>query len=263
MGAYFYLAKMQLLISLTYRFEVFTTIGTRLVIMVSSIYLWKTAYKGMDIVAGVNESQMVTYSIISTLMWSFYVYSGEGMIRSRIQRGEIAIDLIRPINFFLNCFATSFGRAASSIINVILPIILLMAIFIQVPAASGFLAAILSIVSMLLGYGIIWLIGAVVGMASFWVMEMGNLGVVKDALVQLLSGRIIPLWLFPKNVQRVLSFFPFQYIYQTPISIYIGKISTNQALPSMGLQLLWIIGLIMVLFLMWGKAKKRLLIQGG
>lgn len=57
MGAYYYLAKMKILVSLAYRFEVFTTIGTNFILMLATTYLWKAAYRGIDTVAGANESQ--------------------------------------------------------------------------------------------------------------------------------------------------------------------------------------------------------------
>ncbi len=72
MSAYYYLAKMKLLVFLSYRFEVFTSLGTNLIVVIANIYLWKAAYKGIDSVAGVKENQMLTYTIMSTLLASFF-----------------------------------------------------------------------------------------------------------------------------------------------------------------------------------------------
>lgn len=54
LDAYYYLARMRILVSLAYRFEVFATVGTNLMLMKASIFLWKAAYRGIDSVAGVN-----------------------------------------------------------------------------------------------------------------------------------------------------------------------------------------------------------------
>jgi ABC-type uncharacterized transport system permease subunit len=41
------------------------------------------------------------------------------------------------------------------------------------------------------------LLSALTGMITFWAMYLGRLGVVKDVLVNILSGMLIPIWFFP------------------------------------------------------------------
>ncbi|MCX7771541.1 MAG: hypothetical protein N2376_00320 [Clostridia bacterium] len=72
MSAYYYIAKMKLLVFLTYRFEVLTSPGTNFIVLMANIFLWKTAYRGADTVAGVNETQMLAYTMVSILLASFF-----------------------------------------------------------------------------------------------------------------------------------------------------------------------------------------------
>jgi ABC-2 type transport system permease protein len=114
-----------------------------------------------------------------------------------------------------------------------------------------------------LSYAILWLLSAIVGLVAFWAMELGNMGMVKDSIVRILSGSIIPLWFFPSSIQTISKFLPFQYTYQTPLAIYIGEIRTVDALKAMGIQFVWIAALYVLLYVVWNKAKKKTLIQGG
>jgi len=263
MSAYYYLAKMKILISLTYRFEVFTTIGTNFILMVAGTFLWKAAYKGIDTVAGVNESQMIAYSIISIMLASFFSNNVEYTLNYRIRQGEIAIDFFRPVNLLFCYLAEDIGQSISSAANKLLPMIVIAALFIHIPAPAGIAVALVFIASIIMSFMILWLISATIGLLSFWAMELGNIGAVKDGIIVLLSGKIIPLWLFPKGIQKIMAFLPFQSIYQTPLSIYIGKLPLEQAIAALIIQLLWVAVLTLLLCSTWSKARKCVMIQGG
>lgn len=263
MGAYYYLAKMKILVSLAYRFEVFTTIGTNFILMLATTYLWKAAYRGIDTVAGVNEFQMVTYAMVSVLLASFYNTNVEYTLQQRIRQGEIAIDFFRPINLILCYLAEDIGQSLSSLISKLLPLAVIMVAFIQVPAPSGIIAGLLFLVSAVMSFLILWLLCAFIGVLCFWFVELGNVLEIKDGFILLLSGKLIPIWLFPENIQNVVKFLPFQYIYQTPLSIYIGKLPSTQTAFSMAIQFLWVVLLTLLLCLTWKRAKKCVFVQGG
>ncbi len=263
MSTYFYFIKMKILTTLAYRFDVFTMMITHLLVMFATIFLWKTAYRGIDNVAGVNEIQMVTYAVISILLSAIYIHNVENVISNRIREGAIAIDMIRPINLLLCYFSEDIGELITAFVNRLAPLLLIVLLFFPLSLPKDFFGGLLFIISCGLGYGILWLLSALVGMIAFWSIELGNMGVVKDALVRLLSGGIIPLWLFPKNLQVILSFLPFQYIYQIPLSIYIGKLSLFRIIQSLIIQGVWLFVLLIILCLLWQKAKRYVLIQGG
>ena len=59
MRLYTYLLKLQLLNALAYRFEYLSSIGRNLFFLLGSVFLWRTAYRGIDQVAGVTELERV------------------------------------------------------------------------------------------------------------------------------------------------------------------------------------------------------------
>lgn len=263
MTSYLYLIKLRLLTALTYRFEVFASIGTNIILMFASVFLWKTAYRGVDTVAGLEERQMVTYAIVSILLGAVFTCNVENVINGRIREGEIATDLIRPVNLMLCWLSEDIGESVCAIAIRFAPLLVLATLFFQAPLPSSLTAGVLFLLSCLLSFGILWLLSALVGVAAFRILELGNMGIVKDAIVRLLSGSIVPLWLFPKSVVKISAFLPFQYTYQTPLGIYIGKLAPAQALSSMAVQGLWIAVLGLLLVAAWNKAKRHVMVQGG
>jgi ABC-2 type transport system permease protein len=260
--AYWYIAKMRILTTLAYRFEVFAAVGSQLILMLASVFIWETAYSGGNS-NSIQLNQIVTYTIISILLSSVFICDVQDTIYHKVREGKIVVDFYRPITL-LGCYlADDLGTMMSSVVNKVLPLFLLASLFFKIPLPSSFLSFLLFIPSCLLSYAILWLLSALVGLISFWFMELGNMGMVKDSIVRILSGSIVPLWFFPSSVQTISKFLPFQYTYQTPLAIYIGEITPLEAMKAMCIQLFWITLLYALLYAVWNKAKKKTLIQGG
>lgn len=262
--AYWYITRMRLLANLAYRFEVFASVGTNIVILLASVYLWKAAYAGG---AGANQAvtlqDMTTYTILSIVLGSVFVCDVQNTIYSKIREGQIVTDFYRPIPLLACYLADDLGSMLSALVNKVAPMIIIAALVFGVPWPASALSLLMFVASCLLSYAILWLLSALVGLIAFWVMELGNMGMVKDSIVRILSGSIVPLWFFPESVQAVSRFLPFQYTYQTPLGIYIGAIDMKEALLAMAVQLGWIAILFVLMAAFWKQTKRKTLIQGG
>lgn len=264
MTAYIYIIKMKLLTSLAYRFEVFSSIFTNFILMFSGVFIWKAAYTGTSgTVDGVSEKQMVTYIILSFLLSSIFANDVDNVVNDRVREGTIVSDFIRPLNPVLCWFMEDVGNSVSALVLRFMPLLIIAAAIFRFSLPGSLTAAILFILSCILSYSILWLISGITGLLAFWIVELGNMGIVKNVIISIFSGSMVPLWFFPENIRTFASFLPFQYTYQTPLSIYIGKATPSEAVFSMLLQLVWIFLLTGVIYLMWNSAKKKLLVQGG
>jgi len=260
---YVFIAKMEMSNSLIYRFNVFNTIISQVIICFVSIMLWKALYSNTDTVAGVNAAQMVTYSIISVLLGSMLSCSVEDKIYNSIQQGNIALNFIRPINLLLHYLAEDIGKLISSFFIAFVPLFIVVSFVYFIPLPRDGLSAVLFIVSGLLGFIIYWMIGAIFGLLSFWMTDFGNIAQVKNAVIRVLSGSIVPTWFLPKKINMIFSLFPFQYTYQTPLSFYIGKYEAANIVKPLLIQLIWVAVLFVLLYCLWKKAERNTVIQGG
>lgn len=263
MSAYFYIARMKLLVFLTYRFEVLTTLGTNLIILMANIFLWKTAYRGTNAIFGVTETQMLTYTVVSVLLSSFYSFNIENTLQERIAQGNIALDFLKPINLIIGYFFEDVGISMSAIISKLIPIFIISAVFVHVPLPDSLYTFLIFLISSIFSYIILWLISALIAALCFWVVQLGEIKTIKDGIILLLSGKIIPIWMFPKGIQKILSFLPFQYVYQTPLSIYINRLPPDEIVFSLFIQIIWILFFSLLLYLLWIKARRHVFVQGG
>ena len=81
--------------------------------------------------------------------------------------------------------------------------------------------------------------------------------------IRLLSGSIIPIWFFPAGVAKVLSCLPFVYIYQLPLSIYIGRGDRVEHLWQMQIQFVWLLVLTGIFFFAQHRITRKVMVQGG
>ncbi|WP_282939014.1 hypothetical protein [Paenibacillus sp. RC67] len=71
MSAYYYIAKMRVLATLVYRFEVFVSIGTNLMMMLATLFFWQTAFQ-VGSTGILNKPQMLAFTLVSVVLSSMF-----------------------------------------------------------------------------------------------------------------------------------------------------------------------------------------------
>jgi ABC-2 type transport system permease protein len=232
-------------------------------LLVTTVFFWKAAYSNTNFVSAAALSEMIQYSIVSTFISSFFSPTVEGSMRSNVRKGNVAVDFLKPISIMGMYFAQDIGCIIGNFFQKFIPIFIFASIFFGPPLPSSFENFVLSIISTALGFLILWFIDAIFGLFYFWVIDLGPIGVIKSLIIDFLSGSFIPLWFFPSQVAAVMKYFPFMYIYQSPISIYIGKTTASQALFILLIQVFWVAVLFLCCYLLQKKAFKNVVVQGG
>jgi ABC-2 type transport system permease protein len=78
-----------------------------------------------------------------------------------------------------------------------------------------------------------------------------------------LSGAVIPFWFLPGWLQAVGGVLPFQMQGYTPVALYLGKLSAQDAARFIAVGCAWAVGLWLLVAVCWQRAMARLVIQGG
>jgi ABC-2 type transport system permease protein len=263
MEAFRYLIKMKILVGFTYRFEVVMVVLTRLIVMVASVCLWNSAYSGITDLEGLSQGQMITYAVLAIVLSSLFQTEVENEISDGVYRGSIAVQFLRPADVLSMFFCGDLGLLVTSLLLRAAPLLAFGVLLFGLSAPVSLAALLLFLVSLVFSYLILWLLAAITSMVTFWAMFLGQIGAVRGVVVNILSGMLIPIWFFPKVLQDILRFLPFQYTYQTPLGIYIGRIGLNEGLFQIGVQCFWILALYLLLRIIWRRAQRHVLVQGG
>lgn len=249
---------------MAYRSGFFINLAVQIILLFVSAFFWRAAFAGgTGAVASVNEQQMLIYSVMSIVLSNLFTVSVENSIRSKLRGGDISVDYIKPVNIFLLYFSEDVGSMVTSLFQSVLPILVCSALFIVAPKPASFAALLLFLISAAQSFLLLWMISALFGLLYFKAIELGPLGTIKDYLIKILSGTFVPIWFFPRVVQKVLNYLPFIYTYQLPLGIYIGRTSFPDACRGLLVQAGWI-ALFFILFVFCkNRIEKNLFVQGG
>ena len=263
MKKYLYVIKTQIIKSMTYEFNVYGNIIMQTIIMITSAYFWRALYKGQGMVGDVDAESMLTYVVLSSVLSVLLITNVERRIEKSVEKGTVATDFMKPINLFGVYFAEDIGAVIALVFQNMLPILIIGSLMIRVPVMADVHDLSLFLISVIESFLINWLIAALFGMIAFTAVNIDALIQVKKHLLRLLSGSIIPVWFFPAGVARVLESLPFVYIYQLPLSIYIGRGTRAEHLRQMGIQSIWLVILAAAFLIAQKKAAGKVMVQGG
>ena len=102
---YKHVFKTQIIRSLTYKFEVYGNILMQAIIMIASAFFWKALFSNSDNVQGVDVNTMLVYTVVSAMISVILSTNVERRITNSVEKGTIAIDMMRPVNVFGVFFA--------------------------------------------------------------------------------------------------------------------------------------------------------------
>ncbi len=232
------------------------------------MYLWKTVFANNpnSIIEGFTLAQMINYVFMSDVVGRT-VYNGiDEIVAWEVKDGSIAMNLIRPGSYQWRLFFFALGNAASDFLFVGLPMWIGL-VLVRHFGAGEALPSLANVAFFLLSFALSFLVmfffNISFGFLAFYTTNAWGLTQTKWVLVQLLSGRLIPLAFFPVWAQKAFQFLPFASMTYSPVMIYLGMYTPLEILKILGIQIVWIVILYAVSVLVWKNAVKRLTILGG
>lgn len=262
-GIYRQIIKTQIIKSMAYKFAVYGNILMQSIIMITSAFFWKALFRNSTNVGGVTLDTMLVYTVVSAMISVVLSTNVERRITMSVEKGTIAIDMMRPVNVFSVFLAEDVANVIALFFQNLIPIFIIGSVLVGIPRPTSFESFLLFLVSLFMAFWINWFLAVIFGMIAFWAISMDALIQVKKHLIRLLSGSIIPLWFFPDWLREILEFLPFAYLYQLPLSIYIGKFDETSLVRGMLVQFVWLIILLVLFLFLQRRVTKKVMIQGG
>ncbi|HTW86050.1 MAG TPA: ABC-2 family transporter protein [Candidatus Sulfotelmatobacter sp.] len=245
----------------TYRFDVFTSIGSVLVRLYLLKMVWSALYAHNATPAELPLHAVITYSAVALLMGLVMDIDQTRALHDRLHDGTIVSDFLKPINVALGFFADGTGEVLFHAVLIVPSLVLaLLVVHIDVPPAATLAMFALSFV---LGYLVGFWINFILNCTAFWTLEISAVQLIVTWLTDLLGGEIIPLVLFPVVLQKIVFVLPFAAMFSTPLLIYVGVIPPAGWLAAVGVQAVWAVVLAIVAGLMWRAGARRIVAQGG
>lgn len=249
-----------------YRMNVTLQIFSCVISIIIQTSIWRALYAGSEMVethqGDISLREMTIYVIISTILSLIIKNNVIWKLEGKIRSGEIATDLIKPLDLKLLILSDTIGNSFFKITFQVVPFILV-AIFVLNINAPHFANLIFFVIALINAFFLYYILTYLIGLLAFWYTSVWHLNRFLSDLIGLLSGSIIPLWFFPEILQQLAVFFPFKLIYYAAITIYLEKVSFNETISLILQQWLWIGLLVLIERIVWNKAVHKLSVQGG
>jgi viologen exporter family transport system permease protein len=258
---YIEFAKVAFAREATYRFEVFTSIGSLLVRVYLFRMVWTALYAQNLAPKDLSLQDAITYSTVALLMSLVLDIDQTRLIHDKLHDGSIATDFMKPINVPLYFFSDGTGEVLFHA-ALIVPSLLLAALIVHIEVPSPEVL-VTFLISFFLGYMVGLLMNFILNCIAFWTLEIHAVQLIVTWVTDLLGGQIIPLIFFPVVFQGLIFALPFSAIYSTPLLIYVGAVSPDRYPEVLGLQLMWIAIFSVVSVVIWRAGAKRVVVQGG
>ncbi|MFT3888793.1 MAG: ABC-2 family transporter protein [Arachnia sp.] len=248
--------------SWAYRIDLVTAvIGLGIQVWLLSV-VWHAVYGGATEVRGVQQAQAVSYAVLAACLQAALMPWQFSSLNARVRSGQVGVDMMRPLGLMGQVLAQNVGTLLARTPIALIGLLWAVAIgALTLPPHVDTAAAWL--LSTLLGAAITLELNLLVSMACFWSLEIGGYMMLYRLGSGLLSGALIPLWFMPGWLSGALDWLPFRAQMFTPLSIYFGTTAGADAWRAIGVQALWIAVVAMLLWAVWRRAERKVVVLGG
>ncbi len=263
LGAYFDFIRIRFLTMLAYRVNYYSGILIYTLNIGVNYFTWKAIYGNGESLGGFTGAQMTTYVAVSWMARAFYFNNLDREISTDIRDGSIAIQFIRPYNYVLVKMMQGLGEGLFRFMMLMIPgmVIAILLFPVQLPTEPSAWAGFL--VMLFFSFLISSQINVITGLSAFFVENNEGMMRMKRVIVDLFSGLIIPISLFPDWLSGVLKVLPFQAITYLPGSVFTGRVQGVGIWNVLGVQVFWFLVLLIPIVWLYHAARQRLFVQGG
>ena len=223
------------------------------------IYLvvWSTiADESGGTVGGLTAGEFAAYYIVWTLVRTMNIVFTPYGWEERIRNGQLSGQLLRPLHP-IHYDLAEFAGGKIPWVLFYLPIAVVLTLVFHPTFDIRWQEVAVFSVAIWGAYLIRTFNQSALGLITVWTTRVGALFQLSIVLELLLSGRLVPLTLFPEWVQTVAWFLPFRWTFYFPIQTLVGDLSNAELLGGLAMQVFWTVVGVGVFSLVWRHAIKR------
>jgi ABC-2 type transport system permease protein len=226
-------------------------------------YILLAVFDERETVGSYDAQDAVTYvwlaqgMLMTVYLWGWYE------VALRVQSGDVATDLQRPLDFQTYWLAQDLGRALyHGLFRGVPPFIVgAFAFDVLLPRDRRVWLAFLA--SVTLAVVVSFAFRFLVNLAAFWVLDYRGVSMLASVASAFFSGQYLALAFYPEWLKVLAWSLPFAAMVQAPIEIYLGHAEGAELAGLLALQALWAAMLLLLGRALFGAGLKKLVIQGG
>ncbi|MBQ6551497.1 MAG: ABC transporter permease [Lachnospiraceae bacterium] len=267
MKKYFSFFRLRLAMGLQYRTAAIAGLVTQFFWGFMLIGAYRAFYESNPSAFPMSFQAMVSYIWLQQAFLAVFItWRYDEDIFTMITDGGISYELARPVDLYGMWYAKNLAMRLSEAMLRFAPVLLL-AMVLPHPfrlgrpasAAHFFLFLLTMVVGLLLTVAFLMII---YGLAMKTISPTG-VRLFFPAIVEFMSGQIIPIPFFPEKLRKIAELLPFAGMQNVPLRIYSGDLSGTPMVTAVVLQFFWLLVFLGIGKLLLSSAEKRAVVQGG
>lgn len=266
-ACYASLFRIRFINSLQYRLAALGGCATQFFWGFMTILLFRAFYKADAAAFPMDFAALSSYIWLQQAFLSLFMpwYFDKDILES-ISSGNIAYELVRPVNLYTQWFVKNIAMRSSNALMRCIPIFLV-AGFLPAPYGISLPPDIWQffcfILSALMGALMVVAFVMLIYITTFYTTSSAGIRLAASCVAEFLSGGLVPLAFFPENIKTVVSLLPFASMQNLPLMIYSGSIHGREMFLAMAVQGGWLIIFLTTGALWMKKALRKVVAQGG
>ena len=247
---------------LSYRVDFWITMILTLIVQLVVIWaLWTAIFaeSGKDIVAGWDLQGILAYGVF-VFLTGRVVRGGDLQmaVATEIYDGSLSRYLVFPCNYCFTKYAQQLGNIFPDIFQSVLMALLIIPFMESSTTVDLNLTGILMCLpSIFCAHLLFFMMGLLPQMVAFWADNVWSLSVMMRMVTMLIGGATFPLSLFPDSMQSVLYMLPFQYLFEFPTLVLLGKVGIEEWITGIVSCLIWCGFFLLLLIPVWRRGTLR------
>jgi len=214
-------------------------------------------------VAGYGRDDMAAYVWLGQALLGVIALFPSPVLAGRVRTGDIAVDLIRPVDLQGAYLAEDVGRALYAVLPRALPTLAVGWLVTRFPLPGDPTAYLLGAVSLMLAVVLSFACRMALELLSFWFVEIRGFTTLYLVLSGFFAGLFVPLAMLPDWLQAIVHATPFPSMFQSVISVLSGHVAGMQAVRLVVVQAAWVVATIALGRVMLAAGRRKLVVQGG
>lgn len=267
MRSYLSVFKLKFITNLQYRASALSGMITQIFFGIVFIMMYLAFYESNSTTGVIKFSQLVTYIWLQQGFFALiYLNYKDKDIIKMIKSGDIAYELCRPQNIYIKWYAKIFAAKIADVTLRIVPLIIF-ALLLPSPynlsLPHSYISFGLFLIAIILTTFLTIAFITLYHILVFYTLEADGVVSMFVLASEILSGIVVPLFLFPDFIRKIVELLPFRYIADLPFRIYSNNIPSSSCLGYFIQEIIWIILIVMLGYILTKNATKKVVVQGG
>ncbi|KKS30913.1 MAG: hypothetical protein UU93_C0027G0004 [Candidatus Amesbacteria bacterium GW2011_GWA2_42_12] len=267
MKKWFALCRLEIIRSLEWRVE--TLLWVILDIFPTLVFavVWFAIFRDKPTIANFSFSQLVGYYLaIQVILAMTENHFDERWVES-VRYGKIDQYFIKPMPMPSVILLQSLVRKFMAFLLFLLPFSVVVSVFSSLGYVRvGFipLPVLLTILLfMIFTFALSFCLTFFVVLASFWIEEANSFGHFRWLVTSIFSGALAPLAFYPKWLQQISKYLPFQYATATPALLISKQQIDQEVFHDLAILVLYVVIFMFLANFFWNKAIRKYTSAGG